>query len=121
MSKITKQDWYQVLKHWEDNVVLSGGGESYRRDAEVCAFCKKCHLCMVITRNPEDGLPTISKNKCPISDDTGKIYCYGTPWCYTFTMLPEPTWEEFLYLLNLAYANDMADEYMDEIEVKNEP
>lgn len=106
MKQITEETYYNVLRRWEDNVVRAEKGSPYVRGPHQCAFCMAC------------GHSLFKDAKCwlcPIDQDTGFDSCVGTPYLRTCHYGIKETWEEFQYLLNLAYCNGMEKMYTEEI------
>lgn len=110
MRYFTTKIYYKVLRKWEDNVVASLEGKS-REYSTVTNGCEFCRLSNINRTNQDTGACWT----CPISTDTALKFCGGTPYYSTGYNKPKQNWEEFQYLLNLAYANGMESLYMDEI------
>jgi hypothetical protein len=96
---------YKVLRHWENNVVFATNGRGYCRKDENCAYCKE--YVRAYTIDPCFG--------CPVYIDTLSHGCHDTPWIYTVAYALEPTWNEFQYLLNVAYSQGLESKYMEEL------
>jgi hypothetical protein len=99
---------YKVLRHWEDNVVLATNGLRYYRNCAGCAYC-----------DVYGGLYINNCIGCPVYIDALCGGCYGTPWEDTEAYGMEPTWDEFQYLLNVAYSQGLESKYMDELNASN--
>ena len=108
---MNKRLTYKVLRHWENNVVAS----EIKKSREYSDYCNSCDYC-------KDNFfldyykKKVNCKNCIIYKDTGEYRCEKTPWYNCNYFKPETIWEEFLYLLNLAYSNGEESLYMDEIE-----
>ncbi len=102
LKKTTKK----VLDHWEDNV------EKAAKDRTVHTGCQDCSYCNNFLFQYE------TCKGCPVFEDTGIVGCQETPWVRTKNLalyrfmagegkLLEACWDEYLYLLNVAYSQDL--------------
>lgn len=102
-----KELTYKVLRHWERNIdrAIDGYLNHGHRDSDACAYCQ--FYGDIFSTNCEDG--------CPVWLDAGEHGCRDTPWAATKTLFPKDVWDEFMYLLNVAYSQGLEGKYMEEI------
>jgi len=83
----------KVLRRWEKIIQNLEDGQEWRADTEECNFCS-----VFIRRTP-------SCKGCPIKYDTGKGWCWGTPYHTGWDI--DWAFEEYMYLLNIGYAYNL--------------
>ncbi len=98
LKKITKK----VLEHWEDNVETASDGFFIKRDPSSCSYCENFRKA--------DSSFMMCCSGCPVFEDTGLNGCLNTPYKDTktgFESILATTWMEYLYLLNVAYSQEL--------------
>lgn len=70
MTKEQRKALQDSIKHWEWNVILEERNIPINANASSCACCNFSR----------DGNEEIDCTKCPISQYTGELSCYGTPY-----------------------------------------
>ncbi len=93
---------YKTLRKWENRVVGSIIDDRSLYYDNTCGFCR-----------------LFSDNRhckgCPVAFHSGDYACDNTPYSDTWFAEPQSNWDEFMYLLNIAYFEGLEGKYMGEI------
>ena len=97
-TKRLKQLTKKVLRHWATNINAVTKGKRIKMTAIGCSYCQ-------YFREERD----LDCDFCPVFEDTGIDYCEATPYielCHDRRNI-DLVIEEFQYLLNVAYCQDI--------------